>query len=222
MAWCPKCKFEYVNGIKICPDCKVELVDTLDAEDELEELEESVNPYMSGMPSEEERLAMMERYKKISENPPYKCKEDQYEENKSGAVVLLASGIIGLVVLILNAVGVIHMPLSGFSLTLTYGVMGALFLIFIVSGVMAIDKMKALVSLVQKEKEDIELITDFIRTKKSAGEYDLDKESETYEEDYLHLSDRIVSDVNEAFPELEPGFAFYVVDRFGSDVLDED
>lgn len=28
MAWCPKCKAQYVDGITICADCKVELVDS--------------------------------------------------------------------------------------------------------------------------------------------------------------------------------------------------
>ena len=30
MAWCPKCKNEYVDGITTCTDCNVELVDSLD------------------------------------------------------------------------------------------------------------------------------------------------------------------------------------------------
>ena len=29
MAWCPKCKNEYVEGILICPDCEIDLVDEL-------------------------------------------------------------------------------------------------------------------------------------------------------------------------------------------------
>ncbi len=34
MAFCPKCKSEYRAGITYCPDCKCDLVDTLDGEDE--------------------------------------------------------------------------------------------------------------------------------------------------------------------------------------------
>ena len=30
MAWCPKCKYEFVEGIVECPDCKVPLVETLE------------------------------------------------------------------------------------------------------------------------------------------------------------------------------------------------
>ena len=29
MPWCPKCKNEYVEGILICPDCEIDLVDEL-------------------------------------------------------------------------------------------------------------------------------------------------------------------------------------------------
>ncbi|MDE5866499.1 MAG: hypothetical protein K2H31_07865 [Lachnospiraceae bacterium] len=30
MPWCPKCKNEYVEGIKVCADCGTELVDSLE------------------------------------------------------------------------------------------------------------------------------------------------------------------------------------------------
>lgn len=30
MPWCPKCKCEYEEGVKLCADCKIELVDSLD------------------------------------------------------------------------------------------------------------------------------------------------------------------------------------------------
>ena len=32
MAWCPKCKNEYVEGVTVCPDCDIELVDELPEE----------------------------------------------------------------------------------------------------------------------------------------------------------------------------------------------
>lgn len=34
MAWCPKCKNEYREGVTICPDCEIELVDELPEEEE--------------------------------------------------------------------------------------------------------------------------------------------------------------------------------------------
>lgn len=48
MPWCPKCKNEYVEGVKTCTDCGCELIDSLDelekeglifgSEEEMEEL----------------------------------------------------------------------------------------------------------------------------------------------------------------------------------------
>ena len=32
MAFCPECKYEFVEGVTSCPDCKVELVDALPEE----------------------------------------------------------------------------------------------------------------------------------------------------------------------------------------------
>jgi len=34
MAVCPKCNYEYTEGIKICPDCKVELVEKVSEQEE--------------------------------------------------------------------------------------------------------------------------------------------------------------------------------------------
>lgn len=36
MAWCPVCKNEYREGVDVCPDCEVELVDELPEDDEEE------------------------------------------------------------------------------------------------------------------------------------------------------------------------------------------
>jgi hypothetical protein len=32
--FCPKCRYEYREGLNVCPDCNVELIDTLKAERE--------------------------------------------------------------------------------------------------------------------------------------------------------------------------------------------
>lgn len=222
MAWCPECKLEYVDGIKICPDCKSALVDSLDIEEEeIEEEIEEMLPYMDELPSDEERLEMIERIKKAREIPNYKSQSDAYEENRSGAIVLVICGLIGALALLLNAFGVFNFPIYGFSLSLIYAVMGSLFFIFIVMGIRSFVKLKALKPLVDEEKANIDKVTAFIDEKKKAGIYKAPS-IENYEEEYLALCEKVVNDLNEAFPELDAGFNFYVVDRFADLDTDED
>ena len=64
------------------------------------------------------------------------------------------------------------------------------------------------------------IISDF-KEQKENGRYSV-PENTPYEEAYLQISDRCVTDINENFPDLVPGFAFYVVDRFASDILDNE
>ena len=40
MPWCPKCKYEYVEGIKVCADCGSKLVDSLNNINEADYIEE--------------------------------------------------------------------------------------------------------------------------------------------------------------------------------------
>lgn len=41
MPVCPNCKYEYIEGIKICPDCNVELVDPSELKQPVELKEEN-------------------------------------------------------------------------------------------------------------------------------------------------------------------------------------
>lgn len=58
MPWCPKCKNEYVEGIKVCADCGVDLVDSLG--------ETERKPVISGEREQMERLGKFLVYNKIS------------------------------------------------------------------------------------------------------------------------------------------------------------
>ncbi len=197
-----------------------------------------------------ERQQLMDEIKEAMEAPVYKSKAGIYENNRSAAGILLFCGIGGLAILLLNTLGVIHLPMTGFSMSLMNAVMGCLFFIFLMAGVRSIVMVKRLKPLVIEEKENIEKAKNFLKEEKAAGKYSLkdytekeddgdakmsveaeedlaaeealESEFNCSEEAYLKIYDDAVKDIEAKFPEFEPGFAFYVTSEFGAEILDED
>ncbi len=143
MPWCPKCKNEYKEGIETCSDCGCELV-------EAEPLEEAtlsdVEAALQEM-SEEEKAAFKETLKQVVEEAetaerirpvaPYQNSAAKAEDNKASAYMLLIFGVLGMVVVILGIAGILPIYLSGAGKYMAYGIMSALFLLFIVMGLVS-------------------------------------------------------------------------------------
>ncbi len=160
MAWCPECKCEYVEGIKKCADCGCELVDHLPDESEDEEFTE----YFQGSLEEEgavSRQAAMEkeipqivvgkkRGKPVIRNV-YVNNEERAEENRTSAYTLLTVGTAGLVAVVLLFTGVIPIQMAVFSKYMICGVMGVVFILFLVMGVVSLRNFKVLKKRAVKE-----------------------------------------------------------------------
>lgn len=137
MPWCPKCKYEYREGIKECSDCKIPLIDYYPEEDYKEETdtpyysEEQVTLY------EEETFHEEDDEVQVQAEPihTYQDKKSKAEDFKSSAYTLLIVGILGIAALLLIELHIIPIYLVAPGKYITYGVMGALFLIFIVVGI---------------------------------------------------------------------------------------
>ena len=132
MPWCPICKNEYYEGIKVCADCKVELVDSLDAVDEKKKssgflsdddklrlayvqrvLDEDVD-----VESEHDVNDILQAFEDTLQADPseyeeqecdrrkgiYKNYAERAEDNKSSAATLIAVGGIGILFLILSQI----------------------------------------------------------------------------------------------------------------------
>jgi len=229
-----------VEGIEVCPDCKVPLVDSLsegssgseeevdealideeneETEDEnLEDIEQVLLSYSDEAPNEEMIEELKERARLIAETKSYKPKSDTMSENRSAAFALLSVGIAGALVLVLNALKIIRLPLDGFSMTTVYLIMGGLFLVFIITGIRSAIKVKKLAGAVKDEAELKDKILDFIEINKD--KYRVSSELEK-EEAFLEKCSLAVKDIESEFEDLEPGFAYYVVDRFAGDLLYE-
>lgn len=73
----------------------------------------------------------------VAPSPFYENSAAKAEDNKSSAYTLLFVGILGMVVVVLGLTGILPLHLSGTSKYMTYGIMSALFLLFIVMGVIS-------------------------------------------------------------------------------------
>lgn len=146
MSYCPKCKNEYREGFTICTECQCELVDSLEEpavqeadvylENESDQAqEEEIREEETAKP---EFLPVKERPKDGYKSGIYRNNAERAEDNKSSAWTLLSVGVIGIILLVLVMVGVIPLYFYGVTRFMVYGVMFALFILFIVMGMVSL------------------------------------------------------------------------------------
>lgn len=164
MPWCPKCKSEYKDGIHLCAECKVPLVDELPSEEECEvseEMQEAMIRIMSQMQNQETQEEEQEPVEIVK---VYQDKNSKAEDFKSSAYTLLFVGILGLVALILIELGVLPFTLVAPGKYITYGVMGGLFVIFIIMGISSLKSSKKYMLEAKSEDELTDKIKNWVMT----------------------------------------------------------
>lgn len=155
MPWCPKCKCEYKEGITECADCKVPLVDEFTVD---EPVEEAIYQYEAV--SEEETEEQTQQQKQPSAGV-YQDKKAKAEDFKSSAYTLLIVGILGIAALVLIEIGVLPIHLAAPGKYITYGVMGGLFLIFIIMGISSFRSSRKYAGEAEAEDELTQSIKDW-------------------------------------------------------------
>lgn len=225
MAWCPNCKNEYVEGIKICADCGAELVDSLDEVSEAKPQE--LSEEYAEIPEELEALSEMTQ-EELAEaaaakergtwRRQYQNSAQKAEDNKSSAYTLLCIGAIGLIAVILVMLDVI--PLyqnAGVAKYFVCGVMGALFLIFLVLGVISMKNFKTLSADAESEKSLVESMRKWCEENLDPEQIDeglFEEEELSEEQKYFMRTDKMKQMIEGKFMNLEEAFLDHFIDEY--------
>ncbi len=153
----------------------------------------------------------------------YMDSEARAEDNRTSAWILLIVGGVGIVGMVLGLLGIIPMPMSGFSKYMFCGVMGVLCIAFVIAGIVSVKKTKVYASAASIEKNQKQQIIDWCKesdivTKinESLGAVELSEE-----EKYFRRAERLKQAVAIQFPEIGYSFLDHVTDDL-YDTLFED
>ncbi len=234
MPWCPKCKTEYREGFKVCADCGSELVEeepveAADEEAEWDAFSQYGDDAGTEVESEGEGNVTQENGSDTPEDAqtrtrgkgmsaPYQDSAERASDNRSSGWILLILGILGLIVLVLGMLGVL--PLHFGNSYLFYGVMGAIFILFVVSGGISMKNAKLLEKKAASENTLRESLHEWCRENLNAQLIDDAVGAQESEEEVLYFRRLayIKERLNHQFVNLDQGF----LDKFIDDcVYDE-
>lgn len=213
MAWCPKCKNEYVEGITHCPDCDVDLVEELSMEPEEDATPEVPEDY--SFPEDFDPRSVLEPQERPEPAHLYKSPTERYADLKSSAWTFLLIGGIGLFIMILGWAGLIRLPLAPFAL----GVMTLLFTAFIITGVLSLLNAGKVQRNMAAENAFTESVIQWYHTegKKNPALQSLNTD-QPEELLYLQKAELIQQLVREQFPQIDQA----LLEKLSDDFCEED
>lgn len=238
MPFCPKCKNEYREGFTHCAECKCELVDSL--EDLLEEKQDDhANAADEYVVIEEEswekfteeddadQSEKKERPKDGYQSGIYRNSAERAEDNKSSAWTLLSVGTIGIVVLVLIMTGIIPLYFYGITKYLVYGVMFAMFILFIVMGAVSLRNSKIFARKAESENTLSDTMKEWCMANLKAEELDTslfgEEQRQTLppELKYFKRNAEIKRLLSDKFMNLDEGFLEDFVDHIYEDIFED-
>lgn len=246
MAWCPKCKCEYVEGITKCADCGCDLVDKLEEkEKEQSYWENEVNARAMAM-----AMTMKEESEQIYEKEPYEedktedlketesertqvrpsykgtyvNNEEKAEENRTSAYTLLLVGSVGLILILLFFFDVLPIHRTVVNKYMVSGVMGVLFILFIVMGFVSMKNSRILAKKACKENNLTVEIKKWCREnlKKEKVDAMLSLEDEPSEElKYFQRFEKMKAMIQNQFMNLDEGYLDRLIDEIYPEIFEE-
>ena len=224
MPWCPKCETEYREGILVCADCGSALVENLSVQNEHTD-PETVEEMIQNMSEEEARIFLeetkkeaMERRRRLAEGPGvYVESSKKAQDFKSGGLSLLFVGGIGLTFIILIILGIIPLHMNIFSKYLILGVMGTLFILFLVMGFLSIKSYKKFEIKASEEDNLTKNLHTWCKDNLTMEIIDADLEETEEELLYFGRTEKMKAMISDKFMNLDAAF----LDSFIDDIYPE-
>ncbi len=287
MPWCPKCRNEYVEGIKVCADCKTALVESLEEggriplifgeKGQMERLKGflTYSGFVTADISEDEKEGVYELYIEEAERQKagaavrvflqqeaeaagkaegvfqedaqedtevgkaqeglgpgektgssfYQDSAKQAADNRSSGYMLIVIGGLGLAAVGMIAAGIIRLPSGMINKYMLCFVMGALFLLFFIMGIVAVKSSKSLEKKAETESILLSEIKQWCGENISAGKVDEDLfwgEETGKEIKYFKRTDKMKKMIARQFMNLDDGFLDSFVDDYYQTVFEEE
>lgn len=146
---------------------------------------------------------------------PYQEADKKAEEYKSGADTLLIVGAFGIAALVLLNLGIIPIALTGFTKMLITGVMGAMFVIFLVLGVTSRSSYKKLKAQAGEEKDQKAELKNYLKEniKPDVFDADLTDDEPTMEILYFRRNEKMKEMIKKSYPMLDAAFIEYIIEE---------
>ena len=146
----------------------------------------------------------------------YENSEDKYKDNLSSAITFFVCGAAGIIILILNDLGILKFVVKGSSnFILINIVLGLLFVGFIAIGFWSLKYSKNIKNKAAIENNDTDTILAWLNENVSRDDIESSYNNDIAEEmKYFNRSDYIKSAILKQFPETEDNLADTVADKY--------
>ncbi len=163
---------------------------------------------------------VLRRQKALSSADVYVPSKEKMSELSSSIVTLFICGGIGLIAVILALFGVIPLPIHGVRLYVICGVMGVMFLSFIVGGFTSIASKKKLSTAVDDEEENMKKLIFYIENNFDAKAVDDHIGDIDEGQKFFVRTAYLRRDLKEMFPDLSDGFIDNFIDENFDKIFD--